>query len=269
MYSEKWENSWEENWNQKCLKRRRSKRYFGAFVVIFIGIVILLQRLPIVVPKWLFSWDMIFLSLAIITAIRSRFKHWIWFAFLLLGLGGIFSKYFLMQEYQNLVFPIGLIIFGIYLFFFKANHKHVWKHNDYMKHRRKHKIIQKNKSEHFQNKEKNDEDVLHIENVFGEINRSIISKNFEGGFIKNSFGSTNVNLTKCDINGTVTITIENVFGGTTLYIPTNWKVVSKLEAHLSGVDDKSYYDGRMEGETKCLILRGKSIFGGIEIKNFK
>lgn len=107
-----------------------------------------------------------------------------------------------------------------------------------------------------------------IENTFGGIRRSFISKDFKGGYIKNTFGGVKVQLDQCDFEDKAVIHIENTFGGITLYVPVHWKVISEVDATLSGVDDKTYYENPDEENRKRLILKGKSVFGGIEIKNY-
>ena len=252
-----------EEW-AKFKKHRRRNRFFGPFIIIFIGLVLFLQRLPIDAPEWVFSWNTILIVIGILLGIAMRFRHWIWFIPLLIGIGRILTENYIPEEHQNLIFPIGLMLFGVYIFLYFLFRKNCCPYDKYHIHKKtrfKHK---------YSGQTTIDEDsFIRVENTFGGIDRSFISKNLKGGYIKNTFGGVNINLMQADFEETIDIHIENTFGGITFYVPKNWKVVAKLDAHLSGIDDNSYFENQDNEDTKYMVLNGKSIFGGIEIKNFK
>ncbi len=256
-----------EQWRAQYRRRKTSKRYMGAVIIVFMGVILLLKRLPLQIPEWIFSWDTIVLVIGLLLGIRSRFRNWLWLVLVLLSTGSILSNYFLLDQYKNLVFPIELIIFGIYIFFrcfYHRNDKDCFvprshEHPSFAKH---------NRPFHHSYSTTEDGDVINIENTFGETNRNIISKEFRGGTIKNTFGSVDLNLTQSDIQGKIYIYVENTFGGIAFFVPSNWKIISEIDAKLSGIDDKSFYDVHPDEEEKTLVLKGKSVFGGIEIKNF-
>lgn len=246
---------------KKYKKHRRRNRFFGPFIIVFIGAVLLLQRLPIDAPEWVFSWNTILIVGGLALGIMMRFRHWIWFIPLLIGTGRILADYYIPEEYQNLIFPIGLMLFGVYIFLYSLFRKRFcpYEHYSPKTNRFKHK---------YSGQTTVDEDsFIQIENTFGGIDRSFISKNLKGGHIKNTFGGVSINLTQADFEESIDVHVENTFGGITLYVPPHWKVVAKLESHLSGIDDNSYFESKPDEDTKYLVLKGKSIFGGIEIKN--
>jgi predicted membrane protein len=81
-------------------------------------------------------------------------------------------------------------------------------------------------------------------------------------------GGADINLGQADIQGEVVLDVTAVFGGVKIVLPSNWKVVSEMSAVFGGIEDKRQVvedNARMD---KLLILRGTSVFGGIEIKNF-
>lgn len=249
--------------NKEYKKYKPSKKFYGPFIIIFIGIVLFLQRIPIDVPEWVFSWNTILIVVGLLLGFKSRFRHWLWFIPVLLGLGSILANHFVPEQYHNLVFPAGLMLFGIYILLYTLLNKNKAGYTSFP--RQDDKGF-KNKS--CERETINEENLIRIENTFGGINRSFLSKDLKGGYIKNIFGGIKVNLMHADFEKTIDIHIENTFGGITIYVPTNWKVVDKLDSHLSGIDDNSYYEDREDGDSKFLVLKGKSVFGGIEIKNF-
>lgn len=250
-----------EDWKVK--KHHKHNKLFGPFILIIIGIILLLQRLPLNVPEWVFSWNTILIVVGLVLGAKSGFRHWVWFGLILLGVGNILSNYYVQEQYQGIVFPAGLIVFGIFIFLHLLLFK---RHNRW-------EAFIKNKEKCFSSDEWDvssiDEDnTIHLENTFGGVNRNFISKNFNGGYIKNTFGGIKVDLTHCDFEEKINIYIDNTFGGITFYIPANWKVISQVEVHLSGIDDKTYYEGIEDEDTKYLFLKGKSVLGGIELKSF-
>lgn len=251
-----------EDW--KFEEQNKRKKFFGPFIIVFVGLILLLQRLPIDAPEWLFSWNTILIAVGIMLGIKTRFQHWLWFVPILIGIGRILSNHYIAEQYHNLIFPIGLILFGSYIFFYLLFFR-----NKCCPYRDMKSFKNKTQPYPHSGAATIDEDsFVRIENTFGGIDRSFISKNLQGGYIRNTFGGVRVNLTQANFEDSIDIHVENTFGGITLYIPKNWKVVAKLDSHLSGIDDNSYFDNQDRDDIKYLVLKGKSIFGGVEIKNF-
>lgn len=245
-------------------KHRKHNKFFGPFIIVFVGVILLLQRLPINVPEWVFSWNTILIAIGLLLGVKIRFRHWLWIIPLLIGSGRILADYYIAEEYHNLIFPISLILFGCYIFIYFFFGKRSFRYEEFNnpKNRQfKHQCSGQTTID--------EDSFIRIENTFGGTDRSFISKNLKGGHIKNTFGGVNVNLMQADFEDSIDVHVENTFGGITFYVPSHWKVVAKLDSHLSGIDDNSYCDNRDDEDIKYLVLKGKSIFGGIEIKNFK
>jgi predicted membrane protein len=85
--------------------------------------------------------------------------------------------------------------------------------------------------------------------------------------VVNFFGGTDLNLSQSDINGVAVLDLTQVFGGTKLIVPSNWKVQSEVVAVFGGLDDKRR-DLANPDPNKVLVLKGTCIFGGIDIKSF-
>jgi predicted membrane protein len=110
-------------------------------------------------------------------------------------------------------------------------------------------------------------DVLDIVSIFGSVRKNILSKSFRGGEIVSIFGGSEVNLTQADIINVAELEIVQIFGGTKLIIPSNWNVRSEAVAILGGVEDKRELRTGVTPD-KTLIIKGTTIFGGIDIVSY-
>jgi predicted membrane protein len=81
-------------------------------------------------------------------------------------------------------------------------------------------------------------------------------------------GGAEINLSQADFEGKVILEITQVFGGTALIIPANWEVQSESTAILGGIEDKRAVNDMISNGSKILVLKGVTVFGGIEIKNY-
>jgi hypothetical protein len=111
------------------------------------------------------------------------------------------------------------------------------------------------------------EDYLDSTSVFGGIKKTIISKDFKGGEVTCVFGGAEINLMQADINGKVTLEATQVFGGTKLIVPSHWQVQPEMTAVLGGIEDRRPVIKETD-PNKVLIIKGTSIFGGMEIISY-
>jgi hypothetical protein len=112
------------------------------------------------------------------------------------------------------------------------------------------------------------DDYLDAVSVFGGIKKTILSKDFKGGEIVNVFGGAELDFTQADINGRVIIDITQIFGGTKIIVPSHWQVVSDIAAVFAGFDDKRMRTTAAPNSEKILVLKGVSIFAGVDIRSF-
>jgi predicted membrane protein len=111
------------------------------------------------------------------------------------------------------------------------------------------------------------EDQVQIDNVFAGTKKSIISKDFKGGEIRNTFGGCELNLMQADIVDTATLTIQQQFGGTKIIVPSSWNVKSDIVCILAGIEDQRAVPQTGE-KVKTLLLKGQVIMGGVEIVSY-
>lgn len=103
--------------------------------------------------------------------------------------------------------------------------------------------------------------------VFGSTKRMVVDKSFNGGEIVAVFGGSEINFSQADIHGTVELEVVAIFGGSKLIIPSNWNVRSEAVAIFGGVEEKR--DPHVVRDlNKTLVLKGSTIFGGLEITSY-
>ena len=100
------------------------------------------------------------------------------------------------------------------------------------------------------------------------MHKNILSKDFQGGEVINIFGGTELNFTQADISGKVYIDVTQLFGGIKLIVPPHWQVTSDMAAIFAGIDDKRRPGMNALDPDKILVLKGTSIFAGVEIRSF-
>ncbi|MGV3538590.1 MAG: hypothetical protein ACO1OQ_02200, partial [Rufibacter sp.] len=66
----------------------------------------------------------------------------------------------------------------------------------------------------------------------------------------------------------VVLEVTQIFGGTSLIVPANWRVRSEVAAVFGGVDEKRSFAVAAKDSDKLLVLKGTLLFGGIEIKSY-
>ena len=104
-------------------------------------------------------------------------------------------------------------------------------------------------------------------NTLGEKEYVVLDETFPGGSIKTSFGSTTIDLLNSGLNeGETILEVEVAFGGVTIYAPDNWSIEFRMENVFGGISDHRRV-GKTSDTSKRLIIAGKCVFGGIEIRS--
>lgn len=238
-------------------KRHQEAQILGGLFIIAFGTLFMLERSNYVhFQKWVLSWETIVIAIGIVTLYKHNFQHF--FGYLLIGVGATFIIKDLYPDLidTGLIIPAIVIIFGIFTVFKATN------------------LIgnKKHKSKHVLFDESSDvtsESFIQSTTFFGDVNKNITSKNFEGGSFTTVFGGTEINLTKADIQHPVTIKGTTIFGGMTLIVPSNWQVNSEITTIFGGVEDKRYVPGDYQIDpNKTITLTGSCVFGGVEIQSY-
>jgi predicted membrane protein len=275
------------------MKRNRINNNDGGmifgFIILGIGVLILLRKLDIFYPAWLLSWPMILIAIGVITLVKHEFKSF--FGLLMLGLGLFFL---LEQEFnfsfglQRFIFPIALILVGVYLITKKRKEQQVL--NDINEKLGARPIPPVTSTEEYNKGEKTAfssqstgsktysgmsgisgtsySDSVSIDSIFSGINKRMLTKNFQGGKLTAAFGGIDLDLTQSDFSGIVTLQVDVIFGGIKLVVPPHWDVRVEVTNIAAGVEDKRIYRQSETDSDKILVIRGTVFFGGLEIKSY-
>jgi hypothetical protein len=239
-------------------RHSRNRSVWTGIFLLGIGGVLLLDQLGIDFPWWMFKWYTFLIVLGLFIGAKHAFKDIGWLV--ITGVGAVFLLQDIYRDLPVKQFAWPVIMIGLGLFIIFRPKKACRQNFDFFK--KKH---MENRSETPMNLENND--VLDIVSIFGSVRKNILSKSFRGGEIVSVFGGSEVNLSQADLDSTAELEIVQIFGGTKLIIPSNWNVRSEAVAILGGVEDKREMNSSIT-PGKTLIIKGTTIFGGIDIVSY-
>ncbi|MBD8491164.1 hypothetical protein IFO69_20595 [Echinicola sp. CAU 1574] len=260
-------------------------RVTTGLIVLAIGLFLLLRKMNIFIPDWIFSWPMIFVAIGVISLAKHNFQSGFG-AFML-----IFGGFFLIKNELNIPFgiepyliPIGLIILGIFLLVTKKQNKFQDFSNwsgfsggtssgtyEEGKSTGKGETFMSDTSfghadsAEFQTEQK---DMVNSQALFCGIQKRVMSKNFKGGKVSAFFGGTEIDLTQADLAENAVLNVEVAFGGVKLLMPPHWELKMGVTNIFAGVEDKRMYPKSGEETGKVLVINGTVLFGGLEVKSF-
>ncbi|MDN3658071.1 DUF5668 domain-containing protein [Ferruginibacter paludis] len=257
--------------NSKGTRNYDGGRVVAGLILVGVGAFLLLRNMGFWLPGWLFSWPMILILVGIYSGVKHNFRNNGWI--ILVGVGGFFlvSDFIPSLGLQPLFWP--LVIIGVGILFILRPNKKSW--------------VDFNADININKQTTSTTDVygvpqspvvagsidssdfLNVRSVFSGVVKNIVSKNFQGGRISCVFGGAEIDLSQADINGTVILKLEAVFGGVKLVIPPHWSVQNDIEGVFHGIDDKRRFNPDATiNPGKILILKGSAVFGGVEIRSY-
>lgn len=258
---------------------RNGKALVGV-ILLMVGAILLLQQY--VIPDWVKLWPLWLIGWGVFIGARSNFQKNSFFV--LMGLGVVFLFTENIHNAGGFIWPLGIIGFGLWMILRRRTpyDKDYWKkHYSYkwdpaasapgaggtppVEEANYTEVPPK---ESYSGYSHTGDDYLDAVSVFGGVKKTILSKDFKGGEIVNIFGGAELDFTQADINGRVIIDITQIFGGTKIIVPSHWQVVSDLAAVFASVDDKRMKTTASPNNEKILILKGVSIFAGVDVRSF-
>jgi predicted membrane protein len=264
---------------------------FG-IIILGIGIILLLRKMGLFIPGWILSWPMILIAIGTFSLVKNEFKSLFGFIMVLIGTFFLLKREFDLEfGIGQYIWPIGLIILGIYLITQKKKENkaldEIWKNwgdekkttfsPGSSKVEEAQVVDDQGGSGSTQTKEDSGftrttgtsfADRITVDAIFSGVNRKVMSKNFQGGKITAAFGGADLDLTQVDFNGVITIQLDIIFGGVKLIVPPHWDIRTEVTNIAAGLEDKRYFrDGGVD-PTKVVVLKGTILFGGLEIKSF-
>lgn len=232
------------------LKKAANRKIVFAIAAIVIGSAWLLRNMGIIYGPWLehvFSWQMILIVIGLVGYLSDKDGS---IGYVIMAtVGGFWLLYDIYHwsiNFWEILFPSILIISGISV------------------------LLKFNNIKHLKRKNLSSTDVLDSVAIFGHSEVRVTSQSFSGGRSTAIFGGSDVDLTKADISsGEHVIDITNIFGGTTIIVPSHWNVRMEVTGILGAFSDsrKSFVNSE-SSDDKVLILRGIAILGGGEVKSY-
>lgn len=293
--------------HQPRRKSTDTGRIWAGAIVLGLGIILLLNRLDIAwifIPRWIFSWPMILIAVGLVIGGSSNFRNPA--SYILLLIGGFFMANNIWDlDIKRYIWPAAIIAAGVWLL---SNRKqkgmpppppHGKRYqpapdNAYAWDKRVaddpldapvddgtlHAAVEDDTTDGGEHAHSGsaasgrawsdvmDDDYVKITSVFGDVRRTVISKNFLGGEVVNIFGGSDINLIQADIKHPVAIDIFQLFAGSKIIVPSHWKVKSEVVSVFGDVNDRRFvHNGQQHDDNKVLYIRGTSIFGGVTIKS--
>ena len=192
------------------------------------------------------------------------------FGVILIAVGGFFIAPLIHPfpfDFINLFWPILLIFAGIMIIIKRGfRHDHKWRHMRHMRHMHHmghwHNISETDQSTF-------DGDYVNIDHVFSGSKSKFTGKEFKGGRIGVVFGGVEIDLTQTTLaEGKNELTVDCVFGGVNLIIPSDWTVHLNVHTIMGGFFDKRTVIKNEAGSTREIYIKGSAVFGGGEIKSY-
>jgi len=266
--TEKYGNGWERP------RRKRTSRVSGGLLLVVLGLVLLASKMNVLfLPYWVFSWQMFLIVLGLFIGFRHGFRKPGWLVLLLVG------SYFLLNDFFEATFnlhlyfwPILIISIGLWIMLKPRREYYPGQFGGRLRTPVQPDLATPSSTDNYSTADSNShistEDYVDATTIFGGTKRSIISKDFKGGEIVSIFGGTELNLTQADIQHPVVLETTQIFGGTSLIVPAHWEVKSEVTAIMGGVDDKRLVLPHGYEPGKVLIIKGLTLFGGLNIKSY-
>lgn len=113
----------------------------------------------------------------------------------------------------------------------------------------------------------NPDDYISTSTVFGEVKKTILSKDFRGGQVSNLFGSTELDFSHADLAGVAILDISQGFGEVKITVPRDWWIETDTTQIFGAIEDERTDLSESYRSSKILVLRGTSAFGVVEILN--
>jgi len=236
------------------MERRSDKRLYVGIILIVLGIILILDKLNLIpesMADLLISWPMLLIGIGILSFIGGNRPA----GTILVVIGG----FFMFPDFIE-YWPVVLIAVGIALLFNKG-------HNAIASPVSGVKTPLEYESVPNDNMHNTFDDFV----IFGGREVFINSQNFAGGKATSIFGGMEFDLRKANmIPGGALIDCVSIFGGCGFKIPMDWNVRNEVTTIFGAFTDKrgETYSEKYYDPSKTIVIKGISIFGGIEVKHF-
>jgi len=236
---------------EKSQKHRPFRKSALVVVVIVAGFLLLLFNIGLISPSLkhiFFSWQMLLIVIGIVSLLSSE-NHTPGYVLLTIGLIFLLPRIFEFTfNVAHLLVPTILIAIGVILLLKRAP-LHIG-------------------SSHL-SAQTMENGYVHEENIFSGSKQRFLQEVFRGGHISCAFGGSELDLTQTSLaEGNNVLEITTIFGGVTLIVPSDWKIILRTTSIFGGFSDKRMHIKEGGDNSRVLIIKGSTIFGGGEIKSY-
>jgi predicted membrane protein len=237
--------------------RSSNKRFVFGIILIVLGIILILERLELLpesMVSMLLSWQMLLVGIGVLSLIGGNRKA----GTILIVIGGFFmipEMITVPHEIRRIYWPLIFVALGIAIL---------------LRQRDRAKFVQSGNPPVL---DPNDYSVNTFDDfvIFGGREIFINSPALAGGKATSIFGGIEFDLRKASLQpGGAVIDCVSIFGGCGFKIPMDWNVRNEVTTIFGAFTDKrgDTYSDRYYDPSKTIVIKGISMFGGVEIKHF-
>lgn len=243
--------------NNSRMSDSNGGKVLSGIIVVAVGSILLARQMGADIPRWFISWEMLLIAIGFYIGAKHSFRSWGWTIPVLIGSVFLMDHVIPDLNFRPYFWPVAIITVGLVIIFKPRRRNQPGWSSDV------------NAGTLGSSARGDNEDYLDSVSIFGGIEKNVVTKDFKGGDVTTFFGGSSINMSQADIKDKAVLNLTQVFGGAQLVIPSNWKLHSDVVSVFGGIEDKRVFQKDQPAElTKTLILKGTSIFGGIEIKSF-
>jgi predicted membrane protein len=244
-------------------RRSSDKRFYFGIILIVLGVILILERLNLIpesVADLLISWQMLLVGIGFLSLIGGNRTA----GTILIVIGATFLIPQLItvpHELRRIYFPLILVAIGVAILFRQHDRKKLSGFTQ----------PDPNPSGDISFSTLNSFNTFDDFVIFGGREIFVNSQALAGGKATSIFGGIEFDLRKANLQpGGAVIDCVSVFGGCGFKIPMDWNVRNEVTTIFGAFTDKrgDTYSEKYYDPSKTILIKGVSIFGGIEVKHF-
>jgi predicted membrane protein len=242
-----------------------NKRLYFGVILIAVGFIMILEKLNLIpesVSDVLISWKMLLVGIGVLSLIGGNRTG----GFILIAIGSIFmipELFDVPDDLRRIYKPLILVAIGVALLLRQRGPIHNPLSNG--------KPTGTPPLEYELINNDNSHNTFDDFVIFGGREVFINSQAFAGGKATSIFGGMEFDMRKANmVPGGAVIDCVSVFGGCGFKIPMDWNVRNEVTTLFGAFTDKrgDTFNERYYDPSKTIVIKGVSIFGGIEVKHF-
>ena len=252
-------------------RRKSDKRFYFGVILIAVGVILIFERLNLIpesLADMLISWQMLLVGIGVLSLIGGNRTA----GTILIVIGGTFMIPELItvpHEVRRIYWPMILVVIGVVILMRQRDQRKIGTTNDHfvnIPNPGGEPSSAESSSASFNSFNTFDDFV-----IFGGREIFVNSQSLSGGKATSIFGGIEFDLRKANLQpGGAIIDCVSVFGGCGFKIPMDWNVRNEVTTIFGAFTDKrgETYSDRYYDPSKTLVIKGVSLFGGIEVKHF-